>query len=352
VTLTNPVNNAVLGAGEDIVLGATANDLDGTVATVEFFEGDSKLGEAAEAPYHFTWNNVPAGLHQIVAQATDDQGAISISSPVEVFVHGTGGTLAGSITLPLGLPAAVNLTSEGTRDWVHWGLASKVSVNRKANVVPQVSDFTKLGPNAVERYDDNYTAFSWDDGIPAITAAGTTTGVFSYGLNQGFEIRVPADTGTRTLTVYAGLYGAQGNFQAWLSDFSAPAYTDTTLSSLGNAYAAYRITYAAATTGQQLTVRYRSKNLFDPDFGNVTLQAATLVGGPTPATILSPAVTNGDFGLSFVTELGRSYTVEFSEVLPAVQWQILTNLVGSGGTVAVADPETNHTQRFYRVFVQ
>jgi hypothetical protein len=352
VTLTNPVNNAVFSAGGDILLGAAAGDLDGTVVTVEFFEGDNKLGEAAEAPYHFTWNNVPAGLHQIVAHATDDQGAISISSPVEVFVHGTGGTLAGSITLPVGLPAAVNLTSDGKRDWVHWGLAANASVNRKANVVPQIADFTKLGPNAVVRYDDNYTAFSWNDGIPAITAAGTTTGVFSYGLNEGFEITVPADLALRTLQVYAGLSAAQGNFQAWLSDFSAPAYTDTTLSSVGNAYAVYRIAYAAATAGQQLTVRYRSRNLFDPDFGNVTLQAATLVAEPAPATILNPAVTNGEFGLSLVTEAGRNYTVEFCEVLPSVQWQILTNLVGSGATAAVSDPETNHRQRFYRVSVQ
>jgi hypothetical protein len=116
------------------------------------------------------------------------------------------------------------------------------------------------------------------------------------GETNGFEITVPADTNSRTLKVYVGLYGAQGNFQAWLSDFSAPAYTDTTLSNVfNNAYGAYTLTYAAASSGQTLHIRYRSLKLFDADFGNVTLQSATLVGagGNVPPTVTITSPTNG-----------------------------------------------------------
>ena len=81
------------------------------------------------------------------------------------------------IALPLALPAAVNLTAEGTRDWIHWGLSASDSVDRKSSVTPQISSFTKIGSNTVERYNNNYTAFSWDDGTPTTTAAATTTGV-------------------------------------------------------------------------------------------------------------------------------------------------------------------------------
>lgn len=354
VALTSPANNATISASGNITLTATANDFDGTVSKVEFFQGTTKLGEDTSSPYTFNWTSVTAGNYVLSARATDDEGLVSSSSPVEVFVNRTGGSLAGSITLPPGLPRAVNLTAEGTRDWVHWGLTTNNSVNRKAGVIPQISDFTKIGTNAVEHLADNYTGFSWTDGTPAVTAAGTTTGVFMTGLNDGFEISIPADTTTRVLKLYVGLFGAQGNFQAWLSDFSDPAYTDTTLSSLGNGYAVYRLTYAAASAGQTLTVRYRSLNLFDSDFGNVTLQAATLVAGnePTPVTIINPSLNGAGFQFSFGTEAGRSYTVQFSGFLPAIDWQTLTNVTGTGTSAVVTAPASNQAQHFYRVRVQ
>jgi hypothetical protein len=280
VALTAPTNNVQFSAGANITLVATANDLDGTVAMVEFFADDAKLGEDTGSPYSFNWNNVPVGLHVLTAKATDNQGAVSTSSPVEVFVNGTGGSLAASITVPPSLPSNVDLTAEGTKDWAHWGLATNNVFNHKASVVQQISDFTKIGTDVVAFYDDNYTAYSWSDGTPTLSINNVTRGVFTTGVTNGFEITVPADTTPRTLKVYVGLYGAQGNFQSWLSDFSASAYTDTTLSNFfDNAYAVYTLTYTAASAGQALKVRYRSLNLFDQDFGNVTLQAATLIEG-------------------------------------------------------------------------
>jgi Bacterial Ig domain len=354
VALTSPANNASLSAGGTITLAATADDLDGTVSKVEFFQGATKLGEDSTSPYTFDWTDVPAGFYVLSARATDDEGLVSYSSPVEIFVNGTGGSLAGSIALPPALPRMVNLSTEGTRDWIHWGLTTNNLVNRKGGVTPQISDFTKIGTNAAERFADNYTSFSWSDGTPAAAVGGTPTGVFTFGLNEGFEITVPADTSMRTLKLYVGLYGAQGNFQAWLTDLSAPAYTDTTLSSLGNNYAAYSLTYAAASPGQALVVWYRSLNLFDSDFGNITLQAATLVSGnePTPVTIINPSLNGAGFQFSFVTEAGRSYTVQFNELLPAVTWQTLTNFTGTGTSAVVTDPESNRAQRFYRVRVE
>jgi hypothetical protein len=191
----------------------------------------------------------------------------------------------------------VNLTTEGTRDWAHWGLATNTLFNHKANVSQQISDFTKIGSDPVTIYRDNYTAYSWTDGTPAPNASSLSNGVFTTGVTNGFQITVPADTTARRLRVYVGLYGAQGNFQAWLSDFSAAAYLDTTLSNtFDNAYGVYTLNYAAASAGQTLTLRYRSLKLFDFDFGNVTLQAATLVMNPgsnLPPTITIDSPTNG-----------------------------------------------------------
>jgi hypothetical protein len=297
VALTSPANNARFSAGDDITLTATANDFDGTISKVEFFADGAKLGEDTTSPFSYTENNVPPGIFVLTARATDAQGASSDSEPVEIFVNGGGGSLVGNLTVPTALPTSVNLSVEGSRDWAHWGLATNSIFNHKAGVTPQISDFTKIGPNPAEVYADNYTAYSWSDGTPTASANNATKGVYTTGLTNGFEITVPADATSRTLKVYVGLYGAQGNFQAWLSDFSGPAYTDVTLSNFfGNAYGVYTLTYAAASAGQTLHVRYRSLKLFDQDFGNVTLQAATLVlnsGGNTAPTVTIANPTNG-----------------------------------------------------------
>jgi len=205
----------------------------------------------------------------------------------------------------------VDLTAQGTADWTHWGLTAVSLLDRKANVVQQIGDFTKIGANAVQRYADNYTGYSWIDGTPTASTNDTTTGVFTTGVTNGFELTVPADTTLRTLKVYAGLYRAQGNFQAWLSDFSAASYAAATLSNaVGNAYAVYTLTYAAASSGQTLTIRYRSKNVFDRDFGNVTLQAATLSVNSDGNIVPYVAITNPANGMALTAP--ASFTVSAS----------------------------------------
>jgi len=309
VALDSPVHDAQFAAGSNILLSATARDSDGTVTNVEFYDGDIKLGEDPDAAYSLAWTNVTAGFHVLTVRATDNQGVVTISSPVEVFVHGPGGSLAGCLTVPPALPNSVDLTAEGEADWTHWGLADDSLFNRKAGVPLQISNFTKIGTNAVQRYADNYTGYSWSDGTPTISASNTPSGVFTFGQTNGFEITVPADTTPRTLKVHVGAYGAQAIFQAWLSDFSSSAYTDTTLSNhFNNAYGVYTLTYAAASRGQSLTVRYRSLTLFDRRFGNVTLQAAGLVvnsPGNVPPTVAISKPANGA-----VLTAGDTVTVE------------------------------------------
>ncbi|MDQ3650901.1 MAG: Ig-like domain-containing protein [Acidobacteriota bacterium] len=53
-----------------MTINATASDTDGTVAKVEFFQGVTKLGEDATAPYSFTSGNVAAGTYSWTAKAT------------------------------------------------------------------------------------------------------------------------------------------------------------------------------------------------------------------------------------------------------------------------------------------
>ena len=267
---------------------------DGTIVKVEFFQGDTKLGESTGKPYSLIWSNAPPGNYLLKARASDDGGATRTSASVEVFVNATGGALSGSATFPA---ANVDLTAEGTSDWAHWGLDSPASFDHKASVSQRISNFTRLGTNDTQQLQDYVTAFTWSDGIPTANTNDTRTGVFTYGLTNGFLLSVPADTQSRTLNVYVGLYGAEAKFQAYLSDYSAPAYTDTSLSGLtvyDTAYTNYTLDYRAASSGQMLIVEFTARTLFDADYGNVSLEAATLSGvsltnAPPAVTITNPA---------------------------------------------------------------
>lgn len=74
VSITDPNDGANFPAG-NIVIDATASDSDGSVTTVEFYEGANYLGQDTTAPYSFTWPSVPNGCFTIMAKAIDNAGA-------------------------------------------------------------------------------------------------------------------------------------------------------------------------------------------------------------------------------------------------------------------------------------
>ena len=74
-----PEDNQYVRAGEDLLLEATAGDIDGTVAEVRFYEGDTLLGSDTTAPYSYLWPAVPEGDPTIVKTvAIDNEGNASI----------------------------------------------------------------------------------------------------------------------------------------------------------------------------------------------------------------------------------------------------------------------------------
>ncbi|MGD0538903.1 MAG: LamG-like jellyroll fold domain-containing protein, partial [Verrucomicrobiota bacterium] len=86
VAITEPADGAVVTAGNDLVITATASDTDGTVTQVEFFAGTNSLGAVSASPFTRVWTNVPAGSYVLTAVATDNQGATNTSAPVNFTV--------------------------------------------------------------------------------------------------------------------------------------------------------------------------------------------------------------------------------------------------------------------------
>jgi hypothetical protein len=87
VSITSPTDGASFAEGDTVDITAQASDLDGTVSLVEFFAGDTKIGEDSTEPFEFSWTNVAAGNYQITAKATDDVGGTSTSQAVAISVN-------------------------------------------------------------------------------------------------------------------------------------------------------------------------------------------------------------------------------------------------------------------------
>ncbi len=93
VTLTSPSNNAQFTEGDVINLSATATDTDGSISSVDFYQGSVLLGTDNAAPYEWTWSNAAIGTYALTAVATDNAGATGTSSVtnMEVKEATTGG---------------------------------------------------------------------------------------------------------------------------------------------------------------------------------------------------------------------------------------------------------------------
>src|SRR5438034_11336842 len=88
-----------------------------------------------------------------------------------------------SATIPSG--SSINLSAAGSLDWVHWGLFTSTSVDRKAGVVPLIGNLTALSDplrtNAytyIYQFSDNENGYNWTDGSPDAVVTDTTTGVW------------------------------------------------------------------------------------------------------------------------------------------------------------------------------
>jgi GH18 family chitinase len=88
VSLTAPASGSTYNAPATVTISANASD-NGSVAKVEFYQGSTKLGEDTAAPYAYTWTGVGAGSYSITARATDNEGASTTSSSVNITVNGT-----------------------------------------------------------------------------------------------------------------------------------------------------------------------------------------------------------------------------------------------------------------------
>jgi RHS repeat-associated protein len=127
VSLSSPAQNATFTAPANITLTVDAADADGTVTSVEFYQGTTLITTLGTAPYTFAWTNVPQGAYVLTAKATDDRGAVTTSAPVNITVGAAVGQLYFIHADHLNTPRLV-ADSTGTTVW-RWDQQEPFGVN-------------------------------------------------------------------------------------------------------------------------------------------------------------------------------------------------------------------------------
>jgi hypothetical protein len=171
------------------------------------------------------------------------------------------------------VPSRVDLSGEGSRDWVHWGEQSTFSLERRADGDFQILEGAPTAPRF--RHGFSRERFSWNGGSPVASSDGTPTGIRTCGKDNGFTISAPAGTATRTLKLYVGALASRGKLTAKLSVGSASAGSTFEERSNNLDTAVFVITYRAPKNGK-INLSWITEESFSRDCGGVALEAATL----------------------------------------------------------------------------
>ena len=95
ISLTSPSNGGVVRAGSGATLSATASDLDGNVASVQFFANGVSLGAPVTAltsgSYRTQWTPASEGIYTISATAIDNSGAATTATATVLAVNSAAG---------------------------------------------------------------------------------------------------------------------------------------------------------------------------------------------------------------------------------------------------------------------
>jgi len=160
VALTAPANNSAYTSPASIALAATASDVDGSIASVQFYNGTTLIGTSVASPYAYAWTNVAAGTYMITAVATDNSGAKTTSGMVTVIVSAP---VEQPVLTFINLPAS-NTITQGDTLGMHVDATHSTGIS---NVI--------LYLNGVALHQENLAPYDWTDASLQTLAAGTYT---------------------------------------------------------------------------------------------------------------------------------------------------------------------------------
>ncbi|MEV4659354.1 hypothetical protein [Micromonospora sp. NPDC049301] len=170
------------------------------------------------------------------------------------------------------VPAEVDLTAVGTRDWMHWGLHGGTSTVRKRAGSGEIID----GGGAGKRvgWDGNQEVVSWRDGTSERSVSGSPNGVYTCGAGNGFRLSVAGSGESRTVHLYVGTWMARGRLDARLST-GGPVSTMRLEDPYTSQSAQFTIRFRLPK-GARLVLGWTVEKVFTEHCGNVGLQAVAV----------------------------------------------------------------------------
>ncbi len=162
VAITKPLADTTILKGNNVVINATATDVDGPVARVEFYSNGALVGTDYTSPYSYTFTQPAEGTYSVIAQAFDQDNlsAISDSVRIKVVEEGIQGPACATVGKPYVYEIFTDASSVKSINWWVNGNATIVkdpSNSRKATITFISASSSSLTVSA----GVNYTKTPW-----------------------------------------------------------------------------------------------------------------------------------------------------------------------------------------------
>ena len=88
ISITSPADSTTIQDSVfSISFTVNARDVDGLMSRVEYYAGDTRIGQTQTAPYSLTWKPVTPGNYTITAKAIDNYGFATLSRPIQLTLE-------------------------------------------------------------------------------------------------------------------------------------------------------------------------------------------------------------------------------------------------------------------------
>lgn len=140
VTLTAPTNGAAFTAATNIAMAAVVVTNGHAISSVQFYSGTNLLGVSSNAPYGYSWTNVPAGTYTLLAQAVYD--GTNLMSSLPSFI---------SVVAPPSTPGGLAAFAGNAQVALNWSVsagATSYNVKRATTSGGPYTTLANVGTNA------------------------------------------------------------------------------------------------------------------------------------------------------------------------------------------------------------
>ena len=349
-SITSPANSATVST--NFTINASASVLPGSVTNVAFYDGGTLLGNDTTAPYSFAATGISVGSHSLKVVAKANTGGSVTSSVVTVNVVADPYLFTVDPSKTWNGFMNVFETPQNGGGYVFgspWGAAdlrasySGSTLTLSPNIIGDPAGFWYVNTG------NGSVGNKFMDASFYVEPAGSLPGV-----TVTFAGNVQANTlvsGANTNPAGNG-WTCVAFIKDFAPDFSSSVVVTTPLTN-GTVFSislatindpARHVQYGFETVGPCVWATDTSL----AGYGNV--QVGPLTSTPTTVTI-TPSLSGGNFALSFPTQTGFAYTVQYKTNLLSATWTTLTTTNGTGAT-AVVTSAVGTGNRFYRVSIQ